>query len=98
MQFHLDSDTNSGIIQTMVDIDKISAKMRQSPFNVKYGDLCRVCDHFFGAPRQKSTSHRIYKVNWIRPPLINIQNLKGKAKEYQVRQVLDAIDKSKDEE
>jgi len=29
---------------------------------------------------------------WITPPLINIQNFKGKAKEYQVRQVLGAIE------
>jgi len=77
----------------MVDIQKILAKMRLSPFNVRFGDVCRVCDYYFGEPRQKGTSHRIYKVSWIYPPLINIQNFKGKAKDYQVRQVLDAGDK-----
>jgi len=58
-----------------------------------FGDVCRVCDHYFGEPRQKGTSHRIYKVSWIYPPLINIQNFKGKAKDYQVKQVLDVVDK-----
>ena len=33
------------------------------------------------------------KQNGFIPPLINIQNFKGKAKEYQVRQALDAINK-----
>ena len=81
----------------MADIEKILEKMRLSPFNVKFKDVCRVCDHYFGEPRQKSTSHRIFKVPWIYPPLINIQNFKGKAKEYQVRQVLDAVDKLEEE-
>ena len=81
----------------MVDIQKILVKMRLSPFNVRFGDVCRVCDNYFGEPRQKGTSHRIYKVSWIYPPLINIQNFKGKAKDYQVRQVLDAVDKLEEE-
>ncbi len=77
----------------MDEIQKILAKMRVNPVNVRFGDVCRVCDYYFGEPRQKGTSHRIYKVSWIYPPLINVQNFKGKAKDYQVRQVLDAIDK-----
>lgn len=81
----------------MVDIEKTLKKMRASPFNVRFTDLCKVCDQYFGDPRQKGTSHRIFKVSWIYPPLINIQNFKGKAKEYQVRQVLAAIDKLEDE-
>jgi len=81
----------------MADIEKILEKMRLSPFNVRFRDVCSVCGHYFGEPRQKGTSHRIFKVPWIYPPLINIQNFKGKAKEYQVKQVLGAIDKLEDE-
>jgi len=77
----------------MDEIQKILAKMRVNPVNVRFGDVCRVCDYYFGEPRKKGTNHRIYKVSWIYPPLINVQNFKGKAKDYQVRQVLDAIDK-----
>jgi len=77
----------------VANIDKILEKMRLSPFSVRFRDVCTVCDFYFGQPRQKGTSHRIYKVNWVYPPLINIQNFKGKAKEYQVRQVLNAIEK-----
>jgi len=83
--FSIDNDTNSGTIWLMAGIEKILEKMRLSPFNVRFKDECKICDHYFGEPRQKSTSHRIFKVPWIYPPLINIQNFKGKAKEYQVR-------------
>ncbi len=40
-----------------------------------------------------TTNHRIYKTPWQGDPRINIQNDNGKAKSYQVRQVLMAIDK-----
>jgi len=60
---------------------------------VRFSDLCKVCDHFFGNPRQKKSSHRIYKTPWQSDPRINIQNHKGKAKAYQVKQVLLAIEK-----
>jgi hypothetical protein len=39
------------------------------------------------------TSHAIFKTPWVGDPRINIQDGKGKAKAYQVRQVLLAIDK-----
>lgn len=97
LTFSLDNDTNSGIILFMTNIDKILEKMRLSPSNIRFVDVCKVCGHYFGEPRQKSTSHRIFKVPWITPPLINIQNFKGKAKEYQVRQILGAIEGSKEE-
>jgi hypothetical protein len=77
----------------MAEIADIVDKMRQNPRNVKFKDLCKVCEHFFGAPRQGGSSHRIYKTSWQGDPRINIQNEKGKAKVYQVMQVLLAIEK-----
>ena len=91
-QITIDNDTSSGIILFTTSIDKILEKMRVSPSNVRFVDVCKVCEHYFGEPRQKSTSHRIFKIPWIAPPLITIQNFKGKAKEYQVRQILFAIE------
>lgn len=67
--------------------------MRLAPANVKFSDLCKVCEHFFGKARQEGTSHRIYKTPWLGDPRVNIQESNGKAKAYQVRQVLKAIDK-----
>jgi hypothetical protein len=77
----------------MNKLDDLIAAMRQNPKNVRYGDLCRVCDHYFGAPRQEGTSHRVYKTPWVGDPRVNIQNDRGKAKAYQVKQVLAAIDR-----
>ncbi len=69
------------------------AQMRQNPQGVRFKDLCRVCDAYFGEPRQTTGSHRVYKTPWPGNPRVNIQNKKGKAKAYQVRQVLQAIDR-----
>jgi hypothetical protein len=80
----------------MSDIRDLVDHMRKAPVNVHYADLCRVCDHYFGKARQESSSHRIYKTPWMGDPRVNIQNDKGKAKGYQVRQVLKAIDKRED--
>ena len=53
----------------------------------------KLCEAHFGKPRQTGTSHAIFKTPWVGDPRINIQDDKGKAKAYQVRQVLLAIDK-----
>ena len=77
----------------MSKIEDALSHMRQDPRDVRFSDLCRVCDHYFGEPRQGGSSHRIYKTPWQGDPRINIQNDKGKAKAYQVKQVLLAIER-----
>jgi hypothetical protein len=72
---------------------KILDQMRREPNNVRFADLKTVCEEHFGKPRQTGTSHTIFKTPWVGDPRINIQDDKGKAKAYQVRQVLLAIDK-----
>ena len=73
--------------------EDILAQMKKNPENVRFNDLCKVCGHFFGEPRQRKGSHRVYKAPWQGDPRINIQNHKGKAKAYQVKQVLLAIER-----
>ena len=77
----------------MGTIDEIIAKMTQNPKGIRFNDLCKVCDYFFGKPRQNTGSHRVYKTPWQGDHRINIQNNKGKAKSYQVKQVLLALEK-----
>ena len=77
----------------MGKIDEIISKMKLNPGGIRFSDLCKVCDHFFGEPRKSAGSHRVYKTLWHGDPRINIQNHKGKAKAYQVKQVLLALDK-----
>lgn len=67
--------------------------MTRNPKGVRFKDLCKVCDHYFGQARSHGTSHRIYKTPWPGDPRVNIQNDKGSAKAYQVKQVLLAIAK-----
>ena len=77
----------------MARVDGLVEQMRRNPKGVRFSDACRVCDHYFGQLRQKGSSHRVYKTPWQGDPRVNIQNAKGKAKAYQVRQVLRAIER-----
>jgi hypothetical protein len=70
--------------------------MRRSPQSVRFADLLKVCVDYFGEPRQSGSSHVVFKTPWPGDPRINIQNERGRAKAYQVRQVLKAIDKLKE--
>ncbi len=77
----------------MIKINDILKQMRQTPNNVRFSDLCKVCDIYFGTARQSGSSHRVYKTPWQGDPRVNIQNNKGKSKAYQVKQVLIAIER-----
>ncbi|MFN0185865.1 MAG: toxin HicA [Aquabacterium sp.] len=79
----------------MADIEKILDRMLASPVAVRFVDLMKVCEHFFGPARQSGSSHAVFKTPWPGDPRVNIQNDKGKAKAYQVRQVCEAITKLK---
>ena len=77
----------------MVNIEKLLKYIKGNPKGVQFSDLCKICEHYFGNPRQSGSSHRIYKTPWQGDPRVNIQNSKGKAKSYQVKQVLKAIER-----
>jgi len=81
----------------MPSTEKLIEQMRKNPKGVRYADLVRICDAFFGAARQSGSSHRIYRTPWKGDPRVNIQEHKGMAKAYQVRQALRAIDRLKEE-
>ena len=78
----------------MAKIEDILLQMNKNPSDVRFSDLSKVCIYYFGRPRQKDGSHHVYKTPWQGDPRINIQNHNGKAKAYQVKQVLLAIEKS----
>lgn len=76
-----------------VDKEAIIAELKASPANVTFSRLCKICDFFFGESRQSGTSHRVYKTPWEGDPRINIQKKGNKAKAYQVRQAIKALEK-----
>lgn len=82
----------------MADIASIVAAMRRAPTNVRFADVIKVCEHYFGPPRQRGSSHVVFKTPWRGDPRVNLQEAKGKAKAYQVRQVLKAIDRLEEEQ
>lgn len=76
----------------MQAIATLVENMRSAPQNVRFTDLTKVCGHYFGEPRQQGTSHCVYRTPWAGDPRVNIQRGQaGKAKAYQVKQVLAAI-------
>ncbi|MDF1760038.1 MAG: hypothetical protein P1U40_05845 [Coxiellaceae bacterium] len=74
-------------------LGNILDNMKRNPKGVRFSDLVKVCDYYFGLARQQGSSHMVYKTPWPGDPRVNIQNSKGKAKAYQVKQALAAIDK-----
>jgi hypothetical protein len=93
--YNINIDTMKGVV--CQGIDKIVLRMQRNPAGVEFAELRRVCEYFFGAPRQSGSSHIVYKTPWIGDPRVNIQNHNGKAKVYQVRQVLKAIERLQNE-
>ena len=79
----------------MADVTQIVEHMRREPAGIRFAELKKVCEHYFGIARQSGSSHLIFKTPWAGDPRVNIQDASGKAKPYQVRQVLQAIDRLK---
>ena len=73
------------------------AELRSNPKGIRFNELAAICDRFFGEPRQSGTSHRVYRTPWPGDPRVNIQNDRGMAKAYQVRQVIKALEKLNDD-
>ena len=77
----------------MAKISKLVAQMKDNPKNVGFSDLAKVCNYYFGDPRQKGTSHCVYKTPWEGDPRSIFRIKKEKRSPYQVKQVLIAIAK-----
>lgn len=77
----------------MSGIEKIVRQMQNAPHDVRFEDAMKVCRAVFGEPRQSSGSHVVFKTPWMGDPRINLQNKGGRAKTYQVRQILLALEK-----
>jgi len=80
----------------MSRFQKILQKMKDSPNNVDFEEVCWLAEKIGFIIRNGSgTSHRVFKHLWIKDmhgSLLNLQEDKGKAKPYQVRQLLGKIE------
>ena len=77
----------------MESIESVIKWLNQSPNNIRFTDMCKICEKYFGKPRQKGTSHRVYKTPWQGDPRVNIQEDDGNVKAYQVRQIIKALER-----
>lgn len=68
--------------------------MRENPAGVRFADVVKVAEHYFGPPRTTGGSHVVFKMPWPGDPRVNLQRARdGNAKRYQVCQLIDAIDR-----
>ena len=79
------------------------AQLEKEKNSTRFSRVIQICEEFFGPSRIKG-SHHIFRTPWPGDPRLNIQSDKGRAKPYQVDQVIAALtklaqieDKSKNE-
>jgi hypothetical protein len=75
-----------------VDFQKAYGTLK-NPKNVLFKDLLAIATEAFGSPRVNGTSHHLFKVPWQGKPWVNLQKDGKHAKEYQVKQVMEALQK-----
>ncbi len=71
---------------------EIYQKLKKNPKNVRFEELCRAAELFGFTFRGGSGSHRVFVREGVRE-ILNFQEVKGKAKPYQVRQFIKIIEK-----
>ena len=78
----------------MSKCDKLLEKAENSPNNFSFTEICQLAECYGFVFQRQSASHVIYEHPNLRIEqnrLMNFQNFKGKAKLYQVKQLLRAI-------
>ena len=71
--------------------NEIYEELKRNPKNVRFEILCKAAELVGFRFRGGKGSHRIYVKDGIRE-MLNFQNVKGKAKPYQVKQFLKIIE------
>jgi predicted RNA binding protein YcfA (HicA-like mRNA interferase family) len=75
-----------------MDRKKLLRKLVSGSKNIRFTDAIAVAEAFGFELDRVSGSHHIFVHPWI-PELINLQNVKGKVKPYQVKQLLRIVEK-----
>lgn len=71
---------------------KLLQKLIAAPHNVRFAEFQTLVEAFGFTLIRISGSHHIFECPGI-PELINIQNVRGQAKPYQIRQFLNLIER-----
>ena len=70
---------------------KTLEKILAGSSNVAFGDMCKVAEAFGFRLSRVSGSHHIFAHPGV-PELVNLQDARGKAKPYQIRQFLKLVE------
>ena len=68
--------------------------LKGNPKNIRYEDLCQAAEAFGFCLRGGKGSHRVYTREGVRE-ILNFQDVDGRAKPYQVRQLLKIVENYK---
>jgi predicted RNA binding protein YcfA (HicA-like mRNA interferase family) len=71
---------------------KLLRKILTSPNNIQFTEMVNLLAGFGFVLSRTSGSHHIFECPGV-PELVNIQNVKGQAKPYQIRQFLKLVEK-----
>lgn len=86
---------HSAVLSNQMDkCGKLLTKARNSPNNLSFDDICYLAECFGFIFQRQNGSHAIYEHAGLQVEhnrVMNFQNFKGKAKPYQVKQLLKAI-------
>jgi hypothetical protein len=75
-----------------MDKRQLSEELKRNPKNVRFRKLCKIAEAFDFKFRGGKGSHRIYVREGVEE-MLNFQNVGGKAKPYQVKQLIKIIEK-----
>jgi hypothetical protein len=73
-------------------LNEIIDRLEKERNSTRFSELLSICRQYFGEPRTRG-SHHIFKTPWPGDPRLNLQADRGKAKPYQVGQVINALRK-----
>ena len=82
----------SAIDGSLSRLEKLLEKARENPKNVRFKELCRLCELIGMEARKPVGSHFPYKRSTPPVKTLSFQNKDGMAKSYQVKQLLQFID------
>ena len=71
---------------------EIINKLKNNNKNIKYSDFCSILKYFGFVCKRQRGSHRLYSRVGVKE-LLNIQNVNGEIKPYQIKQFLNIIKK-----
>lgn len=79
------------IVYLMGKPEKLFAKVKNNPQDVRFDEICKLAEAFGFRYKGGKGSHKVYSKKGIHE-ILNFQNVRGKAKPYQVKQFLKLIE------